>query len=208
VDAREVFRRLRPPLRDRFVERGVLYLRNYGEGLGLGWREVFQTEDRAEVEARCRAAEMRFEWSAEGHLRTWCVRPAVLRHPRTGEMSWFNQAQHWHVACLDAETRESLGRLYAEADFPRQCYYGDGSPIEPAVMDEICSVYREHEVAFPWEPGDVVLLDNVLTAHGRRPFEGERQILVAMGDMQGYTADILPTAAAGASPGAVAAGAR
>jgi hypothetical protein len=30
------------------------------------------------------------------------------------------------------------------------------------------------------------MLDNLLTAHGRNPFSGERKILVAMGEMTSY----------------------
>jgi alpha-ketoglutarate-dependent taurine dioxygenase len=192
VDSRRVFHRLPPALRERFLRKGVLYLRNYGVGPGLSWPEVFQTASRVEVEAQCRRASMQFEWVATDRLRTWCIRPAVVRHSTTAETSWFNQAQHWHIACLDPETRESLVRLFPENELPRQCYYGDGSQIEAAVMDEICAVYRELEVVFPWRAADVLLLDNVLTAHGRRPFQGEREILVAMGDMAMYRDGRLP----------------
>ncbi|WP_281425855.1 TauD/TfdA family dioxygenase [Polymorphospora rubra] len=31
-----------------------------------------------------------------------------------------------------------------------------------------------------WRAGDLLLIDNVLTAHGRRSFEGTRRVLVAM----------------------------
>jgi alpha-ketoglutarate-dependent taurine dioxygenase len=31
-----------------------------------------------------------------------------------------------------------------------------------------------------WEAGDLLMLDNLLAAHGRRPFSGERRIAVAM----------------------------
>ncbi|HSL81141.1 MAG TPA: condensation domain-containing protein, partial [Thermoanaerobaculia bacterium] len=153
VDSRKVYRRLDAGLRSRFEERGVMYVRNYGRGLGLDWREVFRTGDRAAVEESCRKQGIEWRWHGEDGLRTWSIRPAVIAHPVTGEASWFNQAQHWHPACLDAETRASLGALYAEEDMPRTCRYGDGTPIEDAVMDEILEAYREHEVAFPWQVG-------------------------------------------------------
>lgn len=190
VDSRKVFELIDPKIRERFIEKKVMYLRNYGDGLGLNWETVFQTKNRSEVEAACRQAAIDFEWKAGDayglRLRTRSVRPAVVKHPQTGEMSWFNQAQHWHPACLDAETRKYLLSSFSEEDLPRNCYYGDGTPIEDSVMAEISEVYQQLEVSFPWQQGDVLVLDNVLTAHGRNPFVGERQLLVAMGELTSF----------------------
>ncbi len=186
VDSRRVYEAIDPRVRERFVERGVMYVRNYGTGLGLGWREVFATDSRQEVERKCREARMEFRWKGDDQLMTSCVRPAVVKHPRTGELSWFNQAQHWHVSCLDEATRESTRKLFSEQDMPRNCYYGDGTPIEDEVMDSILETYRRLEVSFAWERGDVMLVDNILAAHGRNSFEGERELLVTMGGMLTY----------------------
>jgi amino acid adenylation domain-containing protein len=182
VDSREVYRRLDPALREEFARKQVCYIRQYGSGLGLHWREVFRTEDRAEVEARCAEQGFRWEWHGD-RLRTEAVRPGVVRHPVTGEWSWFNQAQHWHTACLDEVTRTSLAAAVGEDGLPRECRFGDGTPIPDAAMAEICAVYQELEVAFPWQRGDVLMVDNILAAHARNPFRGERKLLVAMGDM-------------------------
>lgn len=186
VDSRKVFERIPAEIRDEFVARGVMYQRNYGYSLGLGWQAVFKTAERAEVEERCRRNRMEFHWKDGDRLRTRCVRPAVIRHPVTGEPSWFNQGQHWHVSCLDPETCESLRALFSEEDLPRNLYFGDGSPIPDEYMATILDVYRELEVSFPWRKGDVMVVDNVLAAHGRNPFEGTRKILVAMGNMKTY----------------------
>src|SRR5580693_5497136 len=105
ADSRQVYQRIDPRLRDRFAKLGILYVRNYGQGVGLDWRTVFRTDDRAEVERICRENRLDCEWKTGDRLRTRCLRPAVVRHPVTGEWSWFNQAQHWHPSCLDAETR-------------------------------------------------------------------------------------------------------
>ncbi|BBD60572.1 taurine catabolism dioxygenase TauD/TfdA [Nostoc sp. HK-01] len=189
VDSRQVFQRLNPKIREKFIEKQVMYVRNYGNGLGLNWETVFQTKNRSEVEAICQQNFVNFVWKPDGSLRTISVRPAVAKHPQTGEITWFNQAQHWHPACLDTQTRESLLSSFSEADLPRNCYYGDGNIIEDSVMAEICEIYQELEVTFPWKQGDILLLDNLLTAHARNPFIGERQLLVAMGDMTSF-ADI------------------
>ena len=185
VDSRAVHRGLDPALREEFTAKGVMYIRNYGTGLGLDWRDVFRTTDRAEAEARCARQGLRHTWHGD-RLRTTVVRPAVLRHPRTGEWSWFNQAQHWHTACLAPDVRESLLSTMTPEELPRSCRFGDGTPIPDEAMREILRVYQELEVSFPWERGDVMLLDNILAAHARNPFRGERELLVAMGDMVRY----------------------
>jgi amino acid adenylation domain-containing protein len=186
VDSRKVFQHLPAEVRDPFVAKGVMYQRNYGDGLGLHWQAVFKTTDRERVEELCRENRMEFHWKDGGKLRTRCIRPAVIRHPVTGEVSWFNQGQHWHVSCLDAETRQSIRGLYADQDLPRNLYYGDGSTIPDEHMAAILDTYRKLEVSFRWRLGDVMVVDNVLAAHGRNPFEGPRKILVAMGDMKTY----------------------
>ncbi len=186
ADSRRVYQAIDPEIRSRFEELGVRYQRNYGQGMGLDWREVFQTEDRSSVEAYCRENRFDFEWRDDGGLRTLCRRPAVVRHPETGEKTWFNQAQHWHPACLDEATRESLTHLYSEEDLPRHCTFGDGSPIPDEAMHHILEVYQQLEVALPWSRGDIMLVDNLLCAHARNPYRGERKLLVAMGDMASY----------------------
>jgi alpha-ketoglutarate-dependent taurine dioxygenase len=186
ADSRKVFSSIPQKIRERFVEKQVMYVRAYGKGPGLDWQTVFKTTDKAMVEEHCARSFMDFEWKADGTLTTRAIRPAVVRHPRTGELSWFNQAQHWHLSCLDHATRKSLTTLFAEDELPRRCYYGDGSQIDDSEMDEILEVYKRLEVTFAWQKGDIILLDNVLTAHARNPFVGERKLLVAMGDRHSY----------------------
>jgi alpha-ketoglutarate-dependent taurine dioxygenase len=70
----------------------------------------------------------------------------------------------------------------AEADLPYNTYYGDGSQIEDAVVEEIREAYRQETVYFPWQVGDLLLLDNMLIAHGRNSYTGARRILAAMGE--------------------------
>jgi alpha-ketoglutarate-dependent taurine dioxygenase len=182
ADSRRVLARLSPAVREAFQRRGVLYVRNYGDGLGLPWREVFQTTDRAEVERYCREAGLELQWKDGDRLRTRQARPAIRRHPRTGEPVWFNHALFFHVSSLEPATRDALLAGLAPEDLPFNTFYGDGTPIEPETLAELRAAYDAETVSFPWQKDDVLLLDNMLVAHGREPFTGPRRIAVAMAD--------------------------
>jgi natural product biosynthesis luciferase-like monooxygenase protein len=183
VDCREVYRLLDPTLRARFAEQGLVYVRNFTDGLDVSWQSFFRTTERAEVERLCRLMGMEFEWKADHGLRTRKRSPAVARHPKTGETVFFNQLQAHHDSCLEPDLRRSLLALFGREGLPRNVYYGDGSPIEDAVVEEIREVYARAAVSFPWRRGDILMLDNMLSAHGRNSFRGARKIMVTMGEM-------------------------
>jgi len=67
-----------------------------------------------------------------------------------------------------------------EENLPRNTFYGDGKPIEVEVLDHIREAYNQEKIKFKWQKGDIMILDNILTAHAREPFKGERKVVVAM----------------------------
>lgn len=182
ADSREVYRRIDPALRRRFDERGLRYTRNYGNGLDVDWPQVFNTSDPAAVEAFCRKLGIEAIWKADGSLRTMQRCQATATHPRTGERVWFNQAHLFHISAHDPEMQEVLLETVGEENLPRNVYYGDGSPIEASVLDEIRGVLAQCRVVFPWCSGDILMLDNMLVAHSREPFSGARKVVVAMAE--------------------------
>jgi hypothetical protein len=160
-----------------------MYVRNYIEGLDVSWQDFFHTTDKMVVENYCCQSSIDSEWFSGNGLRTRKVRSAISQHPKTGDSVFFNQVQLHHVSCLEPAVRAYLLTIFGEENLPRNVYYGDGSPIEDSVMAEIAAVYQEAKVSFPWQQGDVLMLDNMLTAHGRNPYVGSRKIVVAMGEM-------------------------
>lgn len=182
ADCRKVLARLSPATVKAFEEKQVMYERHYGEGLGLSWQEVFQTKDRATVEEHCRRSQIEWEWKDEQRLRTVQVRPAIRTHPITRERTWFNHGLFFHVTSLAADVREQLRGVVSEDEMPYQTRYGDGTEMEPEVLAEIRQAYEAEKVRFNWELGDVLLLDNMLVAHGRDAYEGDRKVVVAMGE--------------------------
>lgn len=184
ADSRKVLQRLSPQLLERFTAKGVKYLRNLhgGLGAGLSWQTVFETSDRARVEEYCREGGIEIAWKDDGGLWTSQVRQAVTTHPRTGEQVWFNQVDQWHPSNLGEEVARALIATTREEDLPISAYHGDGSPLAAEDLDEIRQAYRDVMVTFPWRQKDVLVVDNMLVAHGRMPFTPPRRVMVAMGD--------------------------
>ena len=183
TDCRKLYQLLNPEVREKFAQKGLMYVRNYTDGLDVSWQKFFHTRDKSEVEKFCHQNGIECEWKADGGLRTREIRQAIAKHPKTGELLFFNQIELHHIAYLDASVRESLLSLFGEENLPRNVYYGDGSQIEQSVIDEVTAVYEQARVEFTWQQGDILMLDNMLTAHGRNPFVGARKIVVAMGEI-------------------------
>lgn len=180
VSSRALRAALPEAIRRRFEEKGVLYVRNYRHR--RAWQAAYHTEDRAEVEAVCRKADRELEWIGEHELRTWERRPAVRPHPITGEPVWFNFAHGFHVSRRrDFEAPGApAGDAADDVLWPNNAYYGDGSEIDPDDLDTIDRTIDEQAVVFPWRAGDLLILDNMLVAHGRKPFSGPRKIMLQM----------------------------
>jgi len=183
VDCRRVYQLLSPSLRDKFHSKGLKYVRNFIPKLDVPWQTFFRTEDRAEVEAKCRAAGTAFTWKDGNRLKVESWAPGVITHPRTGELVFFNQVRLHHVSCIPAAYRESTLRMFAEDDLPRNVLFGDGTPITDEEVQQIGDALEKALVETPWHKGDIMMLNNMLVAHARRPFKGKRKIVVAMADI-------------------------
>ncbi len=182
ADSREVYERIPQKIREKFTQKRLMYVRNYGNGLDVPWQKVFNTTDRSIVETYCHKSQIDCEWKADGELRTRQVCQATAIHPQTRAPVWFNQAHLFHISNLEPLILDALLIAVSEEEFPRNVYYGDGTTIDRSELDVIREVYRSLTIQFPWQQGDVLLLDNMLAAHGRTSFVGSRKVLVAMSE--------------------------
>jgi len=184
ADSRAILQRLPADVRERFITRKVKYIRNLhgGHGFGPSWQTTFETEDRQAVEAYLAGTGTEFRWNPDGSLTVTQLRPATAVHPVTGEAVWFNQADQFHPSTHPPKIYESMLALYRgrEELIPQTACFGDGSPIEKEMLDEVRKTVAGEMRLFPWQEGDLLMVDNLLVAHGRRPFKPPRKILVAM----------------------------
>lgn len=185
-DSRRVFEKIDHVIKEEFTRKGVMYVRNFYDDMDLPWQHVFKTNDKRELERYCLKKGISVEWKADGNLRTKQISQAVLAHPRTNEWLWFNQAHLFHSSNLEREVREYLVSHCGEDHLPRNAFFGDGTAIPMAYLEEIRLAYEQTKLVFDWCGSDVLMLDNMLYSHGRNPFEGERRILVAMAEAFHY----------------------
>ena len=181
TDVRSVLLNIDKELRSEFAKKGWMLIRNYGNGLGPSWEKAFNTDDIDEVKRYCIDEKIDLKVFDNRKIRTKQIRKAIHSHPKTGEAVWFNHIAFWHPCSLDNSVREGLLAQFDEEDFPYSVTWGDESPISEDIIDHLNAAYQKVTLTSAWENGDIILLDNMLVAHGRRPFTGKRSVLVAMG---------------------------
>jgi len=183
ADSPTILTALPTELVERFEREGWLLSRSYNEDIGASYAEAFGTDDRAVVERYCRANGIAYEWQPDGGgLRTWQRRSAVVRHPVTGQRCWFNQVAFLSEWSLDPDVREFLLDVYGPDGLPFNTRYGNGEPVDEDVVELLNEVYTAHTVREPWRIGDLMIVDNIRTAHSREPYEGPREVLVGLAD--------------------------
>ncbi len=180
ADNRRVLASLSADLVEKFERHGVLYQRNLSPHAGLPWQEVFQTDQAEEVAKTCRANGVGFKFRSPDFLTIAWKKPAIYRHPQSGERVWFNHAFFFNRFSL----YEEMG-LGPEDKFPSKMlssntFFGNGSPISYGEYRQMAEAYEKAKIIFPWQRGDLLMLDNMLSAHGRNPYEGDRKIVVSI----------------------------
>jgi hypothetical protein len=181
VDAELWLQLLDDDIREAFAG-GVRYIQNLhgGYGFGISWQQAFETDDRAAAETILTAAEVQWEWRGQGGLHIEQVRPATACHPITGAEVWFNQADQFHPAGLGDEAASELAEVLEPDELPQSAVFADGSEIPAEYIRQIQKKGLSAAVDVDWNAGDLLVIDNILVAHGRRPYTGPRRVLVAM----------------------------
>lgn len=209
VDFRAVYRDLNPTLREKWTAKGLRIIRNYSGPAETKkdffelkkWTAMFNTTDRAVVEATCAREGFKAVWKANDRLALISEHTPVRAHPVTGEPVWFNHIHNFHLDAGHLEYwqvvqhRPTLRHLrywalaralsawrrrtVAAEDQSMHATFADGSEIPTAEVDAVIRAIWKNLVITPWQQGDLVVIDNASTGHGRLPFEGPREVVVA-----------------------------
>ena len=191
-------RRAQKLLPQKFVnavrQRGVLYTRNWRapgstaehpliEQQHRTWHESFYTTDKSKAEEACRGMGVEHTWEPDGGLTIRFRASGFVTHPVTGEEVWFNQAhaQTMVPRNIGQERYDLYQKYYPPGRLrPMQTTFRDGEPFDPADVEAVLDVMQQVTVAFPWRAGDMMLVDNIYTAHGRNSYTGRRDVQVSL----------------------------
>jgi alpha-ketoglutarate-dependent taurine dioxygenase len=176
ADNRKVLQNIPLPIKEKFARLGVMYKRIVSDELGLGWKEIFQVENKEDAEEQCRLNGIQYSWSGDILELTW-KGTAIRQHPNTGEEIWFNHAFFFNKYSY---SEDFLSIVDSDNELPFSTYYGDGSSISKQEYDEIKKAYEISRVDFLWQKGDLLMVDNYYISHARNSYEGDRQILVSI----------------------------
>lgn len=200
VDMAEVYDRIDPTVRDAFEQHGVLLVQTLPPSrrrlAPKSWPDMFETTDRQQAQARAEEVGYQVTWTDRGSMRLTSHCRAVIRHPRSGRMVWFNQAHlfhqswSWELKRVGLNALAMLLRLREWAQRRRrsldqqhvQAALGDGSPLDRKTMLDLRELLWRQSVQFDWQQGDLLILDNLRVGHGRNPYRPPRMILVTMTD--------------------------
>lgn len=207
-DFRKVYNDLDPKIRSEFEQKGIKHIRNYASPKNTKkdafelkkWSEMFLTDDKTLIEKKCAEHDIICEWKKDDGLRLINKNAGIKTHPKTGEKTWFNHTQVYHVSAAADEYHRihkrqkrwetfktsillELMTFYNkitknQSDQSMHVTFGDDSPIPDSYVEHIQEVIWKNMVIQPWKKGDVILLDNFSTSHGRLPYVGPREVMV------------------------------
>lgn len=165
-----------PELAKEFESKGLRYTTHMPSeddiqsGQGRSWASTLSVESKDEAEKKLIELGYDWQWQANDSLKAITpILPAVLE--LHGKKVFYNQL----VAAY-------MGWDGVREDPSRALAFGDGSAIPKEGLERIAELSKNFTFDLQWQDGDVALLDNKITMHGRRPYSGERkrQVLVAL----------------------------
>lgn len=166
-----------PELAKEFEIKGLRYTThmpskdNSDSGQGRSWASTLDVETKPQAEKKLAKLGYDWQWQDDGSLRAVTpVLPAVLVL-ENGKKVFYNQLIAAYMGW--AGVREEPSRALS---------FGDGSAIPKEALERIAAISENFTYDLQWQDGDVALIDNKITMHGRRPYSGERkrQVLVAL----------------------------
>ncbi|MEJ6682342.1 MAG: TauD/TfdA family dioxygenase [SAR86 cluster bacterium] len=161
----------------KFEDHGLRYTTlmpvddNAASGQGRSWKSTLSVTDRAGAESQLQGLGYSWQWQPDDSLQvTTPVLPAVV-DLGDGRKAFYNQL----IAAY-------MGWAGVKANPAASLVLGDGSTIPIFVFEELVSMAAALTFDLNWQDGDIALIDNRITMHGRRAYSGDRrrQVWVAL----------------------------
>jgi hypothetical protein len=137
--------------------------------MGRSWQSTLRAETREAAERRLSDLGYDWEWLQDGCLRATTPVLGAVRELAAGRKAFFNQLIAAYRGWSDSRNDPS-----------NAIRFGDGTPLDREAVGVAIELADELSFDLPWQQGDVVLVDNFVTMHGRRTFSGTRKVLASL----------------------------
>ena len=170
------------------------------------WPTVFGTDDKDRILQIAAAENNPGKWTGKDNdtFVSETISDPFQLHPVTNEPVWFNHAQVFHWTTFPAELFFAFRRT---GDFRflwhwmvvgvhsvwkygvlghkmgLDASFGDGTPFSVWEAHQIRHAIHKNMVFSRWQKGDILMIDNWSTSHGRQPtYDTGRKVVVAWSD--------------------------
>jgi hypothetical protein len=171
----------------RFDRQGWRLVRTFHPFFGISWSDAYGVDDRPALERFCASRAISLRWEPGGAAHTCQHRPALVRHPVTGDRCWFNDLAFLSLWSVEPAEREVLRQAFGPDGVPLNTAYGDGTALDQATYRAVQSAYTRAAYRLRWSAGDLLVLDNLLMAYGRQAFTGPLEIIHALAEPRSHT---------------------
>ena len=153
---------------------GVLYEKTFWSAVysddhmqGFTWQRAFGVEDKASVERHLGSVGANFKWLEDDTLKVSNIEPVLRQHGLSDEALWFN----------GVHTNNSSYYIHAQhidtsRGSPMDTFFGNGSSIPEEILAQIRGSFWRHSVPLRLCETDLLVVDNMLVAHGRMSWPG------------------------------------
>lgn len=114
-----------------------------------------------------------WEWTDDGLLLTHRL-PVIRTQPDTNLPTLFTGlASYWKRIQTDEVGRKNVTKQV----------YGDGTEIPEKYLAHLAKITDEIRVLHRWQQGDVLVYDNIISQHGREPWQGEQSDRIVLASL-------------------------
>ena len=173
----EAVQRAKPELTEKLETAGIKYTtrmpskNDAKSGQGRSWMSTLSVSNKHEAEQKLKELGYTWQWLEDDSLNAITpVLPAVITL-ENGKKVLYNQLVAAYMGWQGVRENPS-----------KSLCFGDDSTIHKEDLELIASLCDDFTFDLEWQDGDMVIIDNKMVMHGRRPYSGERKrvVLVAL----------------------------
>lgn len=146
-------------------------------------QERFGTEDHREVEEQCVKEKLTCKWDGDWAVVTRSGIPAVIS---VGDESLYCNQIHlnkFSPALCGGWIKYIFARILLYLTTRTMQYdvkFDHGPEINRKDAGKLIEIFKHYQVGRDWKKGDLMMIDNATTMHGKSPHKGKRVIRVTM----------------------------